>query len=75
MTLTARIQSIENGITLNPADNYEYELNALSGTESDLPVYRYMGTPVYKIVQAKEDIARIRAWILAEIEHNKLNAE
>jgi hypothetical protein len=71
MTVIQRIQSIDNHLTINPADNYESELTALKGVEGDLPVYQHMGTPVWKIQEAKQEIKRIRAWIKEELENNQ----
>lgn len=66
MTVLERVRSIESEITLNPVDNYEYELDALQGLENDLPVYQTLGTPAWKIQQAKTEIQRLRAWIRME---------
>lgn len=65
MTLLERITEIDAGLTLG--ENYKRELDALDSVEHDIPVYRHCGTPVWKITQAKKEIARIRAWIDAEI--------
>lgn len=66
MTLFERIKEIDAGLTLD--GDYEYELAALNGIENDIPVYRHCGTPVWEIQQAKEEIARIRAWIADELD-------
>lgn len=67
MTVLDRIQSLSDSIALS--GDYEYELLALQGIENDLPVYRHLGTPVWKIQQAKKEIAELREWIKEELEH------
>lgn len=65
MTILERVQSLESQLTLN--GNYEYELQELSAIEQEIPVYRRLGTPLWKTERAKEEITRIREWIAQEI--------
>lgn len=65
LTLRQRIQGVEDGLTLE--GDYRDELRALDGIEQDIPVYRYLGTPVWAAQQAREEIARVRAWIREEL--------
>ena len=67
MTMLERVQSVEDNLTLN--SNYEYELLELKAIESDIPVYRYMNVPVWKVQEARERITQIREWIKQEMEH------
>lgn len=67
LSLTQRIQSIENGLTLD--GNYQAELDELNVIEQEIPTYRFLGTPVWKVLQVKEDIERIRTWIREELEN------
>lgn len=67
MTVLERIQNVRDGISLG--GNYDYELQELLGIEGDLPVYRHMGAPIWKIQQAKKEIAEIREWIRQELDH------
>jgi hypothetical protein len=67
MTLLERIQNLEDGITLG--GDFEYELHELQSIEGDIPVYRHMNTPVWKIQEAKQKISEIRHWIKEELEH------
>lgn len=65
LTLRQRIQSIEDNLTLK--DDYNAELDALNVIEQEIPVYRRLGTPVWAAQQAREEIARVRAWIRGEL--------
>lgn len=69
MDLLKMIQSIEDNLTLD--SDYEYELTVLNGIEGDLPVYRSLGTPLWKRQEAQEKINSIKQWIKAELEHKK----
>jgi len=62
-----RIQAIEDNLVLK--GDYTEELKYLTAVENDLPSYRTLGTPVWKIQEAKENIARIREWINQELEY------
>lgn len=65
LTLRQRIQGIEDGLMLD--SDYKDELNALNTIEQEIPVYRRLGTPVWKAQEAREEIARVRAWIYEEL--------
>ena len=65
LTLKQRIQSVEDGLTLE--GDYTDELDALNVIEQEIPVYRRLGAPVWKAQEAVEEIARIRAWIRDEL--------
>jgi chaperonin cofactor prefoldin len=67
MTLLERIQALEDGITLD--GDYEYEQHELQAIEEDIPVYRRLGTPVWKTQEAKQKISEIREWIMKELEN------
>jgi len=71
MTLIERIQNVKDGLTLD--DDYKYELQELQAIEGDIPVYRHLGTPVWKAQQAKQEINEVREWIKQELEHRAAN--
>ena len=62
------IEELESNLTLK--SDYTEELEQLSQYEGDLPVLRSLGTPVWKIQEAREHINRIREWIKQEITAN-----
>ncbi len=65
LTPLQRIRAIDASLTLQ--DSHQMALEQLQGLEYDLPVYRRLGTPVWKIEDVKKEIARIRAWIESEM--------
>ena len=65
LTLKQRIQRVEDGITLG--SNFKNELDELNVIEQEIPVYRHLGTPVWKAQEAREEIARVRTWIREEL--------
>lgn len=46
-------------------------LQDIEGVENDLPVYRTMNTPIWKIQSAKNEIKRLRDWIAEEQKNNR----
>lgn len=65
LSLLDRIQDVEDNITLK--DNYDNELEYLIVIEQEIPVYRRLGTPVWKAEEAKERIKNVREWIAQEL--------
>lgn len=66
LSLMQRIHGVEDSLTLN--SDYRNEMDALDRIEQEIPVYRFHGTPIYKVQQAREEITRIRTWIREELE-------
>ena len=69
LSLAERIQGIEDNLTLK--NDYTDELNYLDVIESEIPVYRRLGTPVWKAQEARERINKIREWIAQELAHKQ----
>jgi hypothetical protein len=65
LSLLDRIQDVEDNLTLK--DNYNNELEYLMVIEQEIPVYRRLGTPVWKAEEAKARIKHIRGWIDQEL--------
>jgi len=65
LSLFDRMQAIEDCMTLK--NNYDEELVALETIESEIPVYRRLGTPVWKAEEARKRIKNIREWIAQEL--------
>lgn len=66
MTLKERIENFENAIILGC--DYKEKLLSLKNIEADLLCYQRLGTPSWRINWAREEIKRIRIWLLEEIQ-------
>lgn len=65
ISLLNRVQTIEDCMTLK--NDYSQELEILEVIEQEIPVYRHLGTPVWKAEEAKERIKKVREWITQEL--------
>ena len=63
--LIDRVQAIEDCMTLK--NDYNEELEALKTIELEIPVYRRLGTPVWKAQEAIKRIKEVREWIAQEL--------
>jgi hypothetical protein len=63
--LNAALQAIEDDLVLK--SNYSEELEMLNAIESDIAVFRYLGTPVWKCTDLRDKIKSVREWMIEEM--------